>query len=602
MQMFRRFTAGGSRLFAAYLIVFFAFAGTTLAQTDLPSMMGGGNIENGISVDLATSRFKALNSVGTKNARFAVYGYWDNNAQTPRAWDLDWLVKQANTYGVTPQLIFEYDSSYFTVPIGGYNKWYQIGRAHAERFRPNSPWLQSQGIYNWGLTVYSAINEPDLYNNIPKQAYHDALKGLADGVHSIDSSLKIIPGGFMSPNAYNEHDLRGYGAAIADLMNDGTLDGIDLHMYHSYWAPLSNYSSSSQSKFEAVKIACGFTRDINFYTTEHNYNRHFGEGGGSPQEISEDEAARRFLTNLWDQLGVVGNNGQSVTKLALVWSIFLTYPYPFALAYQLDPWTPTRRGQLYELVAKKTAGMNFTSLDPKGTGEYVLSGGGKKMWVWQNRPGWTNHPGTSFTVSGIPGGATQLEVYKWDGLNRTISVSGQSSYTVTGLPSNETLMFLVNAEGGASPQPTPAPPPASGSYFEIVARHSGKCLDVSGVSSANGANVIQWDCHGGTNQQWQRVTVGGGYERLVARHSGKVLDVSGISTANFAAIHQWDYAGGANQQWLVESVGGGYYKITARHTGKALDVNGVSTSNGAQVIQYDYNTGGNQQWLLRAIP
>lgn len=39
-------------------------------------------------------------------------------------------------------------------------------------------------------------------------------------------------------------------------------------------------------------------------------------------------------------------------------------------------------------------------------------------------------------------------------------------------------------------------------YYELRARHSGKCLDVRGASTQNGADVIQYSCHGGTNQQW----------------------------------------------------------------------------------------------------
>jgi hypothetical protein len=35
-------------------------------------------------------------------------------------------------------------------------------------------------------------------------------------------------------------------------------------------------------------------------------------------------------------------------------------------------------------------------------------------------------------------------------------------------------------------------------FYEVVARHSGKCLDKSGW------NVIQWNCHGGDWQQWTR--------------------------------------------------------------------------------------------------
>ena len=36
----------------------------------------------------------------------------------------------------------------------------------------------------------------------------------------------------------------------------------------------------------------------------------------------------------------------------------------------------------------------------------------------------------------------------------------------------------------------------------MTARHSGKALDVTGVSTASGAAVIQWPLNGGDNQQW----------------------------------------------------------------------------------------------------
>ena len=97
--------------------------------------------------------------------------------------------------------------------------------------------------------------------------------------------------------------------------------------------------------------------------------------------------------------------------------------------------------------------------------------------------------------------------------------------------------------------------------FTIVNQQTGKCLDVNGVSTADGAAVIQWSCHGGTNQQFtlRRVTYAGNDARdhqLVARHSGKCVDVSGISTAAGARVHQWtcNAAGQSsplNQTWRL---------------------------------------------------
>lgn len=132
----------------------------------------------------------------------------------------------------------------------------------------------------------------------------------------------------------------------------------------------------------------------------------------------------------------------------------------------------------------------------------------------------------------------------------------------------------------------------------VFSRHSLKALDIEGISGASGAPVIQWDYHGGANQQFHVDHVSGGYYRLIALNSGKVLDVTGASTAAGAAIIQWDWHGGDNQLFRLESLGDGCVRIVAKHSGKVLDVTGGSTGNGARIIQWDWHGGDNQRWLV----
>ena len=99
---------------------------------------------------------------------------------------------------------------------------------------------------------------------------------------------------------------------------------------------------------------------------------------------------------------------------------------------------------------------------------------------------------------------------------------------------------------------------AARSNYPIIVKHTGKVLDVRGVSTANGAEIQQWDHHGGDNQLFRLIPVGGGYYKVMARNSGKVLDVRGISTANGAEIQQWDWWGGDNQRWRLDPLGDGY--------------------------------------------
>jgi len=198
------------------------------------------------------------------------------------------------------------------------------------------------------------------------------------------------------------------------------------------------YENSLQNQFDEVKEAWGINTDIKFYTTEFNFKKRL---------VTEDEAARGFLTAVWDALGVVGNRGQGVTQFALPWNIFHTTSQDdhYGICTQLDPWTPTARGRVLQMICQLSEGMEFILRDPGGRGEYILNGNDKKMWVWQNRTEWTNHPGTAYEVEGIPDAATKLEVYGWDGLRRSLDLSGQVSYTVDGLANEETYMFLVNA-------------------------------------------------------------------------------------------------------------------------------------------------------------
>ena len=140
--------------------------------------------------------------------------------------------------------------------------------------------------------------------------------------------------------------------------------------------------------------------------------------------------------------------------------------------------------------------------------------------------------------------------------------------------------------------------PSTSAVYALVASHSQKCLDVNGASVDDGAPVIQWQCHGGENQQWRIEAAADGYSRIIARHSGKCLDVNGASLDDGASAIQWQCHGGENQQWRIEAASDGYSRVIARHSGKCLDVNGASLDDGASVIQWQCHGGENQRWLV----
>jgi hypothetical protein len=138
------------------------------------------------------------------------------------------------------------------------------------------------------------------------------------------------------------------------------------------------------------------------------------------------------------------------------------------------------------------------------------------------------------------------------------------------------------------------------SYIGLQARHSGKCADIVDAGTANNAELVQYTCGSGYNQQFSLRDVGSGYVQLVARHSGLCLDVANASSADSAQVIQYACGTGTNQQWQVQDAGSGYSRIVARHSGKCLDVASASTANSARVKQYTCNGATNQQWLRQA--
>ncbi len=185
-------------------------------------------------------------------------------------------------------------------------------------------------------------------------------------------------------------------------------------------------------------------------------------------------------------------------------------------------------------------------------------------------------------------------------IDRLIIVGAGSGPTPTS--TNTPTRTPTGTPGGPTATPTRTPTPGGfpvpGTYYRIINRNSGKVADVSGGSTADGGDIVQFTSNGQTNQQWSFVSVTGGYYKIVNRKSGKLMDVSGGSTADGGDVIQWTDNGGTNQHWSLTDLGTGYYRITNRKSSKVLDVSGSSTADGGDIIQWTSNGGNNQQWSI----
>ncbi|MEU7588006.1 alpha-galactosidase [Micromonospora sp. NPDC049230] len=238
------------------------------------------------------------------------------------------------------------------------------------------------------------------------------------------------------------------------------------------------------------------------------------------------------------------------------------------------------------------------AVDQNSANNRQLVGGTRQVWTADvpgsddryvalfNRESTTANVSVNLADLGI-GSATVTDLWSGTGLG-----------TVTG-----TLTRSLPAHGSGlyrlAPQTT-VPPPTT---YTVAARHSGKLLDVSNASTADGANIVQWAANGQANQRWRIQDAGGGYSTVTSASSGKCLDVNGgaSATGDGVRVIQWACNGGTNQQWRVEDLGTGYVRFVARHSGKCLDVMNAATADGAQAVQWTCGTATNQQWRRTGV-
>jgi hypothetical protein len=135
--------------------------------------------------------------------------------------------------------------------------------------------------------------------------------------------------------------------------------------------------------------------------------------------------------------------------------------------------------------------------------------------------------------------------------------------------------------------------------FKFINQKSNKLMDVSGYSTSDGGNIIQWTDNGGNNQRWQLQYDGAGYFKLKNVNSGKLADVSSGSTESGANVLQWTDNNGDNQKWRIIDKGNGYFILKNKKSGLVLDISDGSTADGGNVIQYTSNGGTNQAWKIQ---
>jgi alpha-galactosidase len=142
------------------------------------------------------------------------------------------------------------------------------------------------------------------------------------------------------------------------------------------------------------------------------------------------------------------------------------------------------------------------------------------------------------------------------------------------VPGHGTVVYRVSGGGVVEPPVT----------FRLRGEGSGRCLDVNQASTANGAQMLIWDCHSNANQQFTQ-------NGQALQVMGKCLDAPANATGG-TRVQIWDCNGATNQRWTLNTNG----TISNAQNGLCLDVNNGATANGTAVILWSCHGGTNQRW------
>lgn len=147
--------------------------------------------------------------------------------------------------------------------------------------------------------------------------------------------------------------------------------------------------------------------------------------------------------------------------------------------------------------------------------------------------------------------------------------------------------LLQKGEETDEPEPCPLAP---GVYAIMPASSSARVLDVSGGSSADGANVQVWTSNSTQAQRFEARVDDEGWLSLINAGSGKALDIAWGAAEPGANVQQYAANGTAAQRWKVVENGDGTYTLTSALSKElVLDIEGAGDFDGANLHVWTAN-------------
>ncbi|WP_456238817.1 pectate lyase family protein [Saccharobesus litoralis] len=272
------------------------------------------------------------------------------------------------------------------------------------------------------------------------------------------------------------------------------------------------------------------------HATAHAYNNHYvsiNESGMNPRIGGEMRAENNYFEDSKDVLGTFYTNDMGYWQVSgniwdnITWTDDASKNHPagpnptsttsvsIPYSYSLD------NASCVPNIVAATAGANKGLLTSDGS--CGTTGGGNDGSGSSNN-GTVNgtyritpvHSGSALDVD-YCGNTNGTNIHQWGWLN------------------NDCQKFNISSVDGIWHRISPVVAPTLG-------------FDVDSLSTSAGANIMLWDYWGGANQQFRFQSAGSGKWRIINRNSELCLDVAGNSANAGANLHQWTCISGAENQ------------------------------------------------------
>jgi endoglucanase len=451
-----------------------------ITTTDLDDIRNAGF--NVVRVPVWWGQFYALNNVSNSG--------WRSDAFT----ELDWLVNNCASRGI--YVIIDMHGV-----VGSQSTSDDTGQASQNQYwsdgndQGNTAWMwwQIASHYNGNPTVagYDLINEPTGAPN--SSAVWNAYNSLYNSVRSGDPGHVVIMEGTWG----------NWNWSMLPPPSQFGWTNVVYEMHEYQW----NGNSST--------VENGSNNQVNDFNNHASWN--VPGFIGEFNDFGNGAATWQYSVNAYNNAGLSWTMWAYKATHGLLpdsWGYYDPTFWPTTPNISSDS-ASTISSDWQQWATSRSFGLN-TSLGINGGG--VNGGGGINTGAWYNVVNQNSGSCVDATNRGTTNGTT---VQQW-------SCGSQQT--------NQEWQFQAT----------------SGGYYKVVNRNApSEVWDVTNNGTGNGSLIQLWSYGGGTNQQWQPVLLGNGYYKMVGRGSGRCLDVPGASTTNGAQLQIYDCNGTAAQAWKL---------------------------------------------------